>query len=285
VQIIREVEPLRRALAALRAGGGRIALVPTMGALHAGHMALVEEARRRADHVAASIFVNPKQFGANEDLSTYPRREAADAQMLEESGCTLLWAPTLAAMYPDGFATTVAVSGVSDGLCGASRPGHFDGVATVVAKLFNQVRPDIALFGEKDYQQLAIIRRMARDLDFDLDIVGVPTERDADGLALSSRNFYLSEAERGSALALPRALVEAAAAIFAGTPVAETLVRARERLEAAGFDPVDYVELRDADTLEPMVSLDRPGRLLAAARIGRTRLIDNVAVGEHEKES
>ena len=285
MQIIREVETLRRALAAIRAGGGRIALVPTMGALHAGHMALVAEARRRADHVAASIFVNPKQFGANEDLSTYPRREAADARMLEDAGCSLLWAPTADAMYPDGFATSVAVSGISDGLCGASRPGHFDGVATVVAKLFNQVRPDVALFGEKDYQQLAIIRRMARDLDFGLDIVAVPTERDADGLALSSRNFYLSEAERAAALALPRALAEAAAAILAGKPVAETLVRARERLEAAGFDPVDYVELRDADTLGPMVSFDRPGRLLAAARIGTTRLIDNVAVGEHEKES
>ena len=280
MQIIREVEPLRRALAALRAGGGRIALVPTMGALHAGHMALVAEARRRADHVAASIFVNPKQFGANEDLSTYPRREASDAQMLEEAGCTLLWAPTTKAMYPEGFATTVSVAGVSDGLCGASRPGHFDGVATVVAKLFNQVRPDIALFGEKDYQQLAVIRRMARDLDLDLDIVGVPTERDADGLALSSRNFYLSEAERAAAVALPRALVEAAAALVAGAPVAETLTQARERLEAAGFEPVDYVELRDADTLAPMLSLDRPGRLLAAARIGRTRLIDNVAVGQ-----
>jgi pantoate--beta-alanine ligase len=280
VQIIREVEPLRRALAALRAGGGRIALVPTMGALHAGHMALVAEARRHADHVAASIFVNPKQFGANEDLSTYPRREASDVQMLEEAGCTLLWAPTTREMYPDGFATTISVGGVSDGLCSASRPGHFDGVASVVAKLFNQVRPDVALFGEKDYQQLAVIRRMARDLDFDLAIVGVPTERDADGLALSSRNFYLSEAERASAVALPRALSEAAAALVAGAPVAETLARARERIEAAGFDPVDYVELRDADTLAPMKSLDRPGRLLAAARIGRTRLIDNVAVGQ-----
>ena len=285
MQIIREVETLRRALAAIRAGGGRIALVPTMGALHAGHMALVAEARRRADHVAASIFVNPKQFGANEDLSTYPRREAADARMLEDAGCSLLWAPTADAMYPDGFATSVAVSGISDGLCGASRPGHFDGVATVVAKLFNQVRPDVALFGEKDYQQLAIIRRMARDLDFGLDIVAVATERDADGLALSSRNFYLSEAEHASALALPRALAEAAAAILTGAPIAESLARARARLEAAGFDPVDYVELRDADTLEPMVSFDRPGRLLAAARIGTTRLIDNVAVGEHEKES
>jgi pantoate--beta-alanine ligase len=256
-----------------------------MGALHAGHMALVAEARRRADHVTASIFVNPKQFGANEDLTTYPRREAADVQMLEEGGCILLWAPTVGAMYPDGFATNVGVAGVGDGLCGASRPGHFDGVATVVAKLFNQVRPDIALFGEKDYQQLVVIRRMARDLDFDLEIVGVATERDADGLALSSRNVYLSEVERAAAAALPRALAEAVATLATGAPVAETLARARERLETAGFDPVDYVELRDADTLAPMLSLDRPGRLLAAARIGRTRLIDNFAVAQHEKES
>jgi pantoate--beta-alanine ligase len=284
VQIIREVDSLRRALAGLRADGGRLALVPTMGALHAGHMALIAEARRRADHVAASIFVNPKQFGVNEDLSSYPRREAADAQMLEEAGCTMLWAPTLAAMYPDGFATTVAVSSISDGLCGASRPGHFDGVATVVARLFGQVRPDIALFGEKDYQQLAIIRRMARDLDFDLEIVGVPTERDADGLALSSRNVYLSEAERASALALPRALAEAAAAILVGAPIAETLARARERLESAGFDPVDYVELRDAETLEPWSRSTVPGAC-SPRRGSAAPGTSTIWRSEHEKES
>ena len=277
MQIVRDVAALRGAVAALRAGGGTIALVPTMGALHAGHMALVAEASRRAGHVVASIFVNPKQFGANEDLSTYPRREADDAAMLEQAGCALLWAPDPADMYPDGFATNVSVAGVSEGLCGGARPGHFDGVATVVAKLFNQVRPDIALFGEKDYQQLAVIRRMAADLDFALEIVGVPTERDADGLALSSRNAYLSHEQRASAAALPKALGEASAAIAGGADVAESLERARARLEAAGFAP-EYVELRDAESLAPVDRLDRPARLLAAARLGSTRLIDNFPV-------
>jgi len=279
VQTVRDVAALRAALAELRAGGGQVALVPTMGALHAGHMALVAEARRRAAHVVASIFVNPMQFGANEDLSTYPRREASDARMLEEAGCALLWAPDVAAVYPDGFATTVSVGGVSDGLDGAARPGHFDGVATVVLKLFNQVAPDIALFGEKDYQQLAVIRRMARDLDLGLEIVGVPTQRDADGLALSSRNAYLTEAERQAARALPRALGEAAAAIQAGADVAGALAAARDKLGRAGFGPIDYVELRDSETLAPVGALDRPARLLAAARIGGTRLIDNLPVG------
>jgi pantoate--beta-alanine ligase len=286
VQIIREVEALRAALAALRAdpgsgsgaGGRAVALVPTMGALHAGHMALVAEARARAVHVVASIFVNPKQFGANEDLAAYPRREAADARMLEEAGVALLWAPDGAAMYPAGFATNIGVGGVTAGLDGAARPGHFDGVATVVAKLFNQVRPDIALFGEKDYQQLCVVRRMVRDLDFPVEIVGVPTQRDADGLALSSRNVYLSTDERKAARALPRALGEAAQAIREGMAVADALARARARLEAAGFGPVDYVALCDADTLAPLDRADRPARLLAAARIGTTRLIDNLAV-------
>lgn len=278
MQIIRELDVLRRAVADLRFAGGTIAFVPTMGALHAGHMALVAEGRRRADHVVASIFVNPMQFGANEDLSTYPRREASDARMLEEESCAILWAPSATLMYPEGFATTVSVDGVSRGLDGAARPGHFDGVATVVAKLFNQVRPDVALFGEKDYQQLAVIRRMASDLDLGVEIIGVPTQRDADGLALSSRNAYLSEDERRASRALPRALGEAAQALARGAEVAEVLERARERLEVAGFDPIDYVDLRDADTLEPVGKLDRPARLLAAARIGRTRLIDNVPV-------
>jgi pantoate--beta-alanine ligase len=278
VQIIRGMEALRAAVAGLRSGGGSIALVPTMGALHAGHMALVAEARRRAGHVVASIFVNPTQFGPNEDLGAYPRREAADAGMLEEAGCALLWAPDASVMYPEGHATSVRVAGLGDGLCGASRPGHFDGVATVVAKLLNQVGPDVALFGEKDYQQLAIIRRMVRDLDLPVEIIGVPTQRDADGLALSSRNSYLSDEERAAARALPRSLGEAAAAIQAGADIAATLAAARDKLAAAGFDPVDYVELRDAETLEPAASLARPARLLAAARIGKTRLIDNLAV-------
>ena len=278
MQLIREIDALRSAVATVRADGGTVALVPTMGALHAGHMALVAEAKRRGAHVVASIFVNPTQFGPNEDLSLYPRREASDARMLEEGGCAILWAPDVAVMYPDGHATSVRVSGVSDDLDGAARPGHFDGVATVVAKLFNQVRPDIALFGEKDYQQLAVIRRMTRDLEWPVEIVGVPTQRDADGLALSSRNLYLSDEERVAARMLPRALGEAAQAMRDGKAVAEALGAAREKLAAAGFAPIDYVELRDAETLAPLPVLNRPARLLAAARLGRTRLIDNLPV-------
>ena len=278
MQLIREIDALRSAIATVRADGGTVALVPTMGALHAGHMALVAEAKRRGAHVVASIFVNPTQFGPNEDLSLYPRREASDARMLEEGGCAILWAPDVAVMYPDGHATSVRVSGVSDDLDGAARPGHFDGVATVVAKLFNQVRPDIALFGEKDYQQLAVIRRMTRDLEWPVEIIGVATQRDADGLALSSRNLYLSDEERVAARMLPRALGEAAQAMRDGKAVAEALGAAREKLAAAGFAPIDYVELRDAETLAPLPVLDRPARLLAAARLGRTRLIDNLPV-------
>lgn len=278
MQIIREIDALRSAVATLRRGGGRIALVPTMGALHAGHIALVREARRHAAHVVASIFVNPRQFGANEDLASYPRREVEDAEMLRGEGCAMLWAPNAASMYPGGHATNVSVGGVSDQLDGAARPGHFDGVATVVVKLFNQVRPDLALFGEKDYQQLLVIRRLACDLDTDIEIIGVPTRRDADGLALSSRNAYLSHDERVRARSLPRALVEACVAIQGGGIVADALANAVATLEAAGFDPIDYVELRDAETLATMARLDRPARLLAAARIGRTRLIDNLEV-------
>jgi len=278
VQIIREPDALKEALAALRADGGKVAFVPTMGALHAGHMALVAEARARASHVVASIFVNPAQFGPGEDLSTYPRREAADAAMLEEEGCAILWAPDAAIMYPEGLAVTVKAGAIGNDLDGAARPGHFDGVATVVARLFDQVRPEIALFGEKDYQQLAVIRQLVRDLGLSVEIVGVPTQRDADGLALSSRNLYLSDEERAAARTLPRALGEAAQAILRGASVAEALDRARARLEAAGFDPIDYVELRDAQTLAPMAALDRPARIFAAGRIGKTRLIDNLSV-------
>ncbi|HEY0149990.1 MAG TPA: pantoate--beta-alanine ligase [Allosphingosinicella sp.] len=276
MQTVRDLETLRLRVAELREGGATIALVPTMGALHAGHMALVAEARRRGAQVVASIFVNPKQFGANEDLSTYPRREASDIRMLEEEGCALLWAPDVAAMYPEGHATNVSVSGVSEGLDGAARPGHFDGVATVVLKLFNQVQPDLALFGEKDFQQLAVIRRMVRDVDLPLEIVGVPTQRDADGVALSSRNAYLTDEERRSARALPRALGEAAGIIQSGGDVEAALAGARDKLAKAGFDQIDYVALCDAETLEPVTSLTRPARLLAAAKLGRTRLIDNL---------
>lgn len=278
MQIIRDADALKREVDALRAEGGTIAFVPTMGALHDGHMALVAEAKLRADQVVASIFVNPTQFAPGEDLSVYPRREAADAALLDAAGVAILWAPDVETMYPDGPEATVRAGKAAEGLDGASRPGHFDGVATVVARLFVQVRPDIAIFGEKDYQQLAVIRQLVEARKLPIEIVGIPTQRDADGLALSSRNAYLSEEERAAARALPRALGEAAASIEAGGDVAEALDKARGRLEAAGFDPIDYVALHDAETLAPMSVLDRPARLLAAARMGRTRLIDNLPV-------
>jgi len=278
MQIVRQLDPLRDALAKFRKTGLTVGLVPTMGALHAGHMRLVEVARQQCDAVVASIFVNPAQFGEGEDLDAYPRQEAADAALLEAAGVELLWAPAADQIYPAGYSTQVSVSGISDGLCGAARPGHFDGVATVVAKLFNQIRPDAAFFGEKDYQQLAVIRRMARDLDFTHDIVGVPTVRDPDGLALSSRNAYLTDAQRAQAVALPQAMQEAAGAIAAGGEVGEILADARGRILAAGFQKIDYLELRDAETLVPVDDLGRPARLFAAAHIGHTRLIDNIPV-------
>ncbi|MEG3176985.1 pantoate--beta-alanine ligase [Sphingomonas sp. RB3P16] len=277
MQTIRTLEALRSGIAGFREAGASIALVPTMGALHRGHIALIEAAKRPGRKVVASIFVNPMQFGANEDLSRYPRRESADARMLTEAGCDLLWLPSVEQMYPAGFATTISVGGVSEGLDGAARPGHFDGVATVVAKLFNQVRPDIALFGEKDFQQLAVIRRMVADLDFGLEIQGVPTQRDDDGLALSSRNIYLDDAQRGAAVALPRALGVAARAIARGDAPDAALATAREALVAAGF-VVDYVALVDAETLAADPDPGRERRLLAAAKLGATRLIDNLAV-------
>ena len=278
MQIIRELDPLRNALDDIRKSGRTIGLVPTMGALHEGHMRLVEVAAEQCDAVVTSIFVNPTQFGEGEDLDAYPRQEAADAALLTAANVDIVWAPALDQIYPDGFATNVSISRVSMGLCGGSRPGHFDGVATIVAKLFNQVRPDAAYFGEKDFQQLAVIRRMARDLDFTHKIVGVPTVRDPDGLAMSSRNAYLTPEQRANAVALPRAMQEAAAAIANGGNMGVILEDARARLLSAGFHKVDYFELRNADTLEIMEVFTTPARLLAAAHIGATRLIDNIAV-------
>jgi pantoate--beta-alanine ligase len=241
-------------------------------------MALIEEGQRRADAVAASIFVNPMQFGASEDLARYPRQEAEDTAMLEQAGCNLLWLPGVEDIYPQGFATTVSVSGVSERWEGAVRPGHLDGVATVVAKLLLSVRPDIALFGEKDFQQLVVIRRMVADLNLPVTILGVPTVREADGLALSSRNAYLSDEDRQRAVAMPRALETARDAIRGGTDVPAALQAAKRSLEDGGFSQVDYVALVDSATLEPLDAPQAEMRLLAAAVIGSTRLIDNIAV-------
>ena len=280
MQTVRQLDALRGAVAGWRAAGERIALVPTMGALHDGHMALVEAARRAAERVVVSIFVNPKQFGPNEDLAKYPRKELADSRMLATAGVDLLWMPPVEVMYPEGFATNISVRGISDVLDGAHRPGHFDGVATVVTKLFNQVAPDIAVFGEKDWQQLAVIRRLVADLDLDIEIQGVPTQREDDGLALSSRNAYLIPEERAQAVALPRALGLAERTIAKGGAPEAALAQARETLTAAGFE-IDYVALADAETLGEPVD-GRPMRLLAAARIGGTRLIDNIPVATAE---
>ncbi|CAH0495081.1 pantoate--beta-alanine ligase [Novosphingobium sp. CECT 9465] len=285
MQTINQLVSLREAVDALKNGGKSVALVPTMGALHEGHLTLVREAARRADHVIVSIFVNPRQFGPNEDLDAYPRRLAADAALLEAEGVALLWAPTVDQMYPQGYATNVSVSGVSEVACGAARPGHFDGVATVVCKLFNQVRPDIALFGEKDWQQLAVIRRMARDLDLTLPhadaIIGVETVREPSGLAMSSRNQYLTAAQREQAAGLSAGMRRAIAAIEGGADVAESLATLKANVLATGFDSIDYADLRDAATLEEVTVWNgRKARLLVAARIGGTRLIDNMGVGQ-----
>ncbi len=276
--IVREPAQLTAAIADWQRQGHRVALVPTMGALHAGHLALVTEGLKHADKVAASIFVNPKQFGPLEDLDRYPRDEAGDAAKLREAGCELLYAPSVATMYPPGFASYVKVAGLPDRLCGAVRPGHFDGVATVVSKLLAASRADVGVFGEKDWQQLAIIRRMAADLDLGTRIIGAGIVRDQDGLALSSRNMYLNPDERGRALALPQSLIAARDALRGGAALAPTLAAAYLALAQAGFLRVDYIELVDEETLTP---LDRPepgARLMAAAVMGTTRLIDNFAV-------
>jgi len=277
--IVQSVLRLRAQVSAWRERGASVALVPTMGALHDGHISLIRLAKIQADRVVASVFVNPRQFGVGEDFEAYPRTELADAQRLTEAGCDLMYAPPAAEMYPDGFSTTVSVRGVSEGLCGAARPGHFDGVATVVSKLLIQVAPDVAIFGEKDYQQLAVIRRLTRDLDLTPKIIGTPIARASDGLALSSRNAYLDDAQRARAPRMYRVLTEAALALSAGDPVERVQAAARAALDACGFDQVDYLEVRIADTLQPPPDgpITRTVRVLAAVRLGRTRLIDNVA--------
>ena len=275
MQIIRSIAELRKARRDLQ---GTLALVPTMGALHEGHLTLVREGLARADTVAATIFVNPLQFGPTEDLARYPRQEEQDLALLSQEGCGLVWLPTPDQLYPAGFSTSVSVAGVSERWDGAARPGHFEGVATVVAKLLIACQPDVALFGEKDFQQLAVIRRMVADLGLPVEIVGVPTVRDSDGLALSSRNAYLSPEQRGRALTLPRSLALAAERVAAGAPVAEALAEAQAALLANGFSKVDYLALVDADSLEPLDRRSDRMRLIAAAVIGTTRLIDNLPV-------
>lgn len=249
-----------------------------MGALHAGHLALIAAAKVRADRVVASIFVNPLQFNDANDLARYPRREAEDVARLEQAGCDLLWMPTADQLYPDGFVTTVSVAGVSERWEGAHRPGHFDGVATVVGKLFIAAMPDIAIFGEKDWQQLAVIRRMTTDLGLPIEILGLPTIREEDGLAMSSRNALLSEEERGKAPALFQLLSETAEQIGQGGDPSLAIERAMAGLKQAGFGPVDYVAYVDGDSLEPLDRYRDGGRLIAAAFLGTVRLIDNVRV-------
>ena len=275
---VRTVAELRAVVNAWQAAGERVALVPTMGALHRGHLALVERGRALCRRVVTSLFVNPTQFGPNEDFSRYPRDEAADAALLTGAGCDLLYAPKLTEMYPEGFTTTVIPGPIAERQCGPFRPGHFAGVATVVSKLLLQSQVDVALFGEKDFQQLQVIRRVARDLDIPVAIEGVPTVRDSDGLALSSRNVYLTPEQRAVAPALYRTLQEMARRLEAGDDAAAVSADGLAALSRAGVSSIDYLEVADAETLAPLASLDRPGRILSAVWLGKTRLIDNIAV-------
>jgi len=279
LKVVRTVKDVRQAVASWRREGETVALVPTMGALHEGHLALVRLAKKRAPRAVVSIFVNPTQFAPGEDLGRYPRDEAGDVAKLKAVGADLVWAPDQAEMYPPGFATPIEPGGAALELEGRFRPHHFGGVATVCLKLFSAVAPDLAVFGEKDYQQLTVIRQMVRDLALPLAIVAAPTVREKDGLALSSRNAYLSPAERAAAPALYRIICEVAAKVAAGTQISDETAAAKRDLERAGFTKVDYVEVRDAETLAALdPSSGRPGRVLAAAWLGTTRLIDNVAV-------
>ncbi len=275
---VRTLAALREKIADLRAGGGKIGFVPTMGALHEGHLALVREARRLSDKVVVSIFVNPLQFAPTEDLDRYPRTEAADIALLQEVGCDLVYLPTREILYPQGFVSRIELGGPALGLETEFRPQFFSGVATVVMKLFNQVRPDIAVFGEKDYQQLAVIRAMARDFDMDITVVGHPTVREADGLALSSRNSYLSAEERVIAPKLQQALLRVREAALAGEDTRRAIDDAGIDLIETGFDKIDYIALRDADSLSEITPDTKASRILAAVWLGKTRLIDNIAV-------
>ena len=278
MQIVRESIALRPLIDGWKTAGHGVALVPTMGALHDGHLALVAHAKTIADRVVATIFVNPLQFNDPADLDRYPRTEEADIAKLEAAGCDALWLGHVGDLYPEGFATTVSVTGVSDRWEGAHRPGHFDGVATVVAKLFVAVMPDAAVFGEKDWQQLAVIRRMTKDLGLPIAVHGHETVREADGLAMSSRNALLAEGDRFRAIALKHALDGAAARIGAGGEVRSALDEAIEAITGAGFGPVDYLAYVDGDTLEPLDAYRDGGRLIAAAFLGKIRLIDNIRV-------
>jgi len=278
MEVVQTIAALREHVAKWRRAGDTVALVPTMGALHAGHVALVRAARGQAKRVCATIFVNPTQFAPNEDFASYPRKERADQDLLRAEKTDLLFMPSVEEMYPAGHTTRVRVAAVAQTLEEDFRPSHFDGVATVVAKLLLQALPDVALFGEKDYQQLLVIRRMVRDLDIPVRIEGVPTVREADGLALSSRNAYLTAEERAIAPALHRAITDVASAVARGAAPARETAAAAERLLQAGFQKVDYVAVRDAETLQPVGDGSRPARVLAAAWLGRARLIDNIPV-------
>ena len=277
IQTARTVSDLRARLAKWRKVGESVALVPTMGALHEGHLSLVELAKSKADHVVVSIFVNPIQFGPREDFKLYPRDEAGDLVKLAKAGADLVFAPEVTEMYPQGFSTQVRVGDLTEDLCGAARPNHFDGVATVVAKLLLQCAPDLAVFGEKDYQQLLVIRRLVRDLNVPVEIVPGPIVREKDGLALSSRNAYLSPSERKTAPLLYQTISAVAADLAQGRGCDDAVVAARFKLDAAGFR-VDYVAVRDPDTLKPLSGPVKRARVLAAAYLGKTRLIDNVPV-------
>lgn len=278
LKTVTTIAQLRECVDAWRSGGDKIVLVPTMGALHEGHLSLVKMARETGDRTVVSIFVNPEQFAPNEDFASYPREYDEDLQKLERLGVDLVFMPPREEVYRKDFSTHVAVQGLSDGLCGASRPHFFGGVATVVAKLLNQCRPDAAIFGEKDYQQLLVIRRMSRDLDMDVEILGAPLIREEDGLAMSSRNAYLTPQERKKAPLLHHTISELAERLAGGAVIAELREAATERLTQAGFE-VDYLEVRHSETLAPITSFaDQPARVFAAAMLGKTRLIDNVVV-------